>query len=121
MLGCTQCREQLCLSLGPDAGHLPQPPLLGGGAEVVEGRDAERAADLDAAPGADPEQPPEPDQLRRELALELRELLDVARLDQLAQPPLDAGADPAQLARPPGPYELRDRCRRRADHLRGSP
>ena len=68
---------------------------------------------LDRALGAQPEVAAEADQPGRELALELRELGDLPRLDQLAQPRLDPRADPAQLAHPAGPHQLGDRARAR--------
>ena len=68
----------------------------------------------------EPEVAAEADELGRELALELRQLGDLARLDELAQPRLDPRADPAQLAHPPGPHQLGDRHRRAADRLGGA-
>ena len=58
----------------------------------------ERLRDVDRAPRAEPEIAAEADERRGELALELGQLLDRAGLDELAQPRLDPGADPAQLA-----------------------
>jgi hypothetical protein len=55
-----------------------------------------------------------------QLALELRQLGDLTRLDELVQPRLDPRTDPAQLARPASPHELRDRERRDADRLGGA-
>ena len=115
--GSPQRLDELPLGLRPDARHLAQAPLLGRFAELVQRRDPERPADLDAALGAHTEQPPEPDQVRRQLALQVGELLDVAGLDELAQAAFDPGADPAQLLRAAGPDELGDGRRRRADHL----
>ena len=60
-------------------------------------RDAERAPDLDHPLRADAEEAAEPDELRPHLLLELVELRDAARLDELAQAPGDARPDPAQL------------------------
>ena len=68
----------------------------------------------------EPEIAAEADELGRELALELGQLGDLARLDELAQPRLDPAADPAQLAHAPGPHELGDRDRRAADRLGGA-
>jgi hypothetical protein len=48
--------------------------------------------------GGQSEEATEPDQLRRELALELRQLRDLTRLDELAQPTLDPRPDPMQLS-----------------------
>ena len=47
--------------------------------------------------GPMPEKAAEPDELRPHVALELVELCDVARLDELAQAPGDARPDAAQL------------------------
>ena len=116
-----ESREQLRLRLRPDPGHLPQPPFRGGRAELVHGPHAERAPDLDRALWAEPEQPTEPDELRRDLALELVQLRDPSRLDELPQPRLDPGADPAQLAHPTGADELGNRRRRLADRLGRAP
>ena len=120
-LGCTQRLDQLPLGLRTDSRHLLQAPSLGCLAELVERRDPERPADLDASFGADPEQATEADQLGRQAPLELDELLDVARLDEFAQPSFDSRPDSAQLPGPPGAHELRHRCGRRADHLRRAP
>ena len=74
-----------------------------------------RGAISSARFGAEPEQPAEPDELGRQFALQLGELGDLARLDQLAQPRLDPGPDPAQLAHPAGADELPATGARRAD------
>ena len=85
---------------GPIPGPL-QPPRRGGLAQLVGGSDAERAADLDRALRPEAEQPPEADELRRDLALELVELRDPPGLDELAQPRLDPRPDAAQLSHAP--------------------
>jgi hypothetical protein len=59
--------------------------------------------------------------VRRDRALELPKLADVAGRDELAKPGLDAGADPAQLAHPAGPNELRHRDVQPPDQLCGPP
>ena len=112
--------EQLRLGLRPDARDGPQPARGRRLAKLVGGADAERPRELDRALRAEPEVAAEADEIGRELALELRQLGDLARLDELAQPRLDPRADPAQLARPPGPHELGDRERRAADRLGGA-
>ena len=81
----------------------------------------QRARDLDRALRPQPEIATESDETGRELALELRQLGDLARLDELAQPRLDAPADPAQLAHATGPHELGHRDRRPTDRLGGAP
>ena len=65
----------------------------------------ERPRDLDRAPRGQPEVAAEADQPGRELALELGQLGDLPRLDELAQPRLDPGPDPAQLPHPPRAHE----------------
>ena len=101
--------EQPRLGLGPDrparpAAGRPPPPR-----EAPRRRaDAERPRDLHRALRAQPEIAAETDQPGRQLALELRQLGDVARLHELAQPRLDPRADAAQLAHPTRPHELGD-------------
>ena len=109
--------EQPRLGLRPDAGHGAQPPGRGRLAQLLGGADAERPGDLHRAPRGQPEVAAEPDEVRRELALELRQLRDLARLDELAQPRLDPRPDPAQLAHPARAHELGDRDGRAADRL----
>jgi hypothetical protein len=110
--------EQPSLGLGPDAGDAPQPPRRRGLAQFLRRPDPERARDVDRAPRGQPEVAAEADEAGRQLALELGQLGDVAGLDQLAQPRLDARPDPPQPPDLPGPHEVRDRDRRRADRLR---
>ena len=112
--------EQPRLGLRPDPRHGPQPARGRRLAKLVGGADAERPRELDRALRAEPEVAAEADEIGRELALELCQLGDLARLDELAQPRLDPRADPAQLAHPPRPHQLRDRDRRAADRLGGA-
>ena len=122
--GCCSLRERLeqqRLGLGTDPRHVAQPPRRGGLAELVGGADVERPRKLDRASSAEPEVPTEADEIGRQLALELGELGDLAGLDQLAEPRRDSVADSAQLADPLGPHEVRDRDRRIADRLGGTP
>ncbi len=112
--------EQPRLGLRPDTRHGPQPARGRSLAELVGGAHAERPRELDRALRPQAEIAAEPDEVRRELALELRQLGDVARLDELPQPGLDPRPDPAQLTRPPGPHQLRDGHRRAADRLGGA-
>src|SRR5204862_4122591 len=64
---------------------------------------------------------PNSDELRLDLPLELAQLGDLARLDELSKPRLDAGSDPAQLPHPSRADELRHGRLRRADELRRAP
>ena len=98
--------EQLGLDLRADAGHGRQAPGRCRLAELLRGAHAERAGDLDRPLGPEPEIATEPDEAGRQLALELGELRDVAGLDQLAQPRIDARADPAQLADATRPHQV---------------
>ena len=68
-----------------------------------------------------PEQARHPDELRQRLRLELLQLRQLAGLHQLAQPLLDPGPDPGELAHATRADELRDVRRRRADQLGGAP
>ena len=110
--------EELRLRLRPDPGHLPQAPFRRSRAELVHGPHSERARDLRRPLGTEPEQPTEPDELRRDLALQRVQLREPSRLDELAQPRLDPGPDPAQVAHTPGADELGNRRRRLANRLR---
>ena len=112
--------EQLRLALRPDPRHAAQPPGRRRLAQLAGRPHAERPRDLERARGAQAEVAAEADQLGRELALELRQLGDLAGLDQLPQPALDPRADAAQLAHPPGPDQPGDRHRRAADRLGGA-
>ena len=113
--------QQLRLGLRPDSRDALQPPGGSCLAELVHRPHSERAPDLGRPLRPEAEQPPEPDQLRRDLALQLVELCDPPRLDQLLQPRLDPRADPAQLAHAPRPDEIGDRRLRLADHLGRAP
>ena len=112
-----QRRPQLALGLGPDPRHLLQSSGLGRLAQLRERADAEHASDLEHALDRDAEEAPEPGELRRDLALELLQLGDLAGLDQLDQPPLDPRPDPAQLAGAALAHELGDRRRGRPDQV----
>ena len=86
------------------------------------GPHVERAGELQRALRAQPEVAAEADEVRRELALELGQLGDRARLDELAQPaPRCSRPMPAQLPDPPGAHEVGDGGRRAADGLRRPP
>ena len=86
---------------GPIPGTLRSRPVGRRRAKLVGRADAERPRELDRALRAEPQVAAETDQVGRELALELCQLGDLARLDELAQPRLDPRADSAQLAHAP--------------------
>jgi hypothetical protein len=68
----------------------------------------------------EPEQARHADELRQRLRLELVELRDPARLDELPQARLDPGADPRQLAGAPCRHERGHVGGRGADQLGGA-
>ena len=113
-----ETRQDVPLGLRADSGNLAEAAGLRRRAELVHGAHAERAADLDEALRPDPEEPAEPDQLRLDLALELVQLRDRPRLDELLQPRLDARPDAAELTRAALANELRDGRGSRTDQLR---
>jgi hypothetical protein len=94
------------LGLRPHPEHFAQAPGRDGLAELVGGAHAERPRGLDRPLRPESEVAAQADQVRRHLALELGELGDPARLDELAEPAIDARSDPAQLPRPPVADEL---------------
>ena len=77
-------------------------------------------AELTHPLGREAEQARDADELRQRLCLQLLQLRQLARLDELAQPLLDPGPDPGKLAHAPGADERGDVGRRRADQLRGA-
>ena len=93
--------EEPRLGLRSDAADRLQAPRGRRLAQLVGCPDVERLRDLDRALRAEPEVAAEADERRSELALELGQLRDRARLDELAQARLDPGPDPAQLAHAP--------------------
>src|SRR5262249_13912703 len=111
---------QLALRLRPDPGNLAEPSLTRRLPQLVECADAEHAPDVHQPADRDAEQAADADELRRDLALEPAQLRDAAGLDQLLQPALDAGPDPAELTRPALPHQFGYRRRRRADQVRGA-
>jgi hypothetical protein len=100
--------EQPRLRLRTDPRRRLQPARERGLAQLLGAANAERPRQLQRATRAQTEVAPEPDEVRRELTLKLGELRDRAGLDQLAQPPLDPGADAAQLAHASRPHEISD-------------
>jgi hypothetical protein len=116
-LGVFESLQQAPFGLRPDSGDGCQPAVARSLAKLLGSRDAERAADLDHALRSHAEEASEPDQLGLHLALELVELGDAARLDELAQSSRDPRADPAQLLDAAGRDELGDRRLRLADRL----
>ena len=56
-------RPKLLLGLRPDSRHLAKPPLRCRLAQLVERADAERLRDVHRALGAQPEQPPDADEI----------------------------------------------------------
>lgn len=110
--------EDRLLRGGADARRLAQATLDRGCPQLVRRPDPERAAEGDEPPRADPKVAAERDELGLDLPLELGELGDAARLDELAQALLDGRPDPAQLARAAASDELLDGSRSRADQIR---
>ena len=113
--------EQARLGRGSDAARGLQAAGERGVAQLARRPHVECAGDLQRPLRGQPEVTAEADEVRRELALELGQLGDRARLDELAQLRLDARPDPAQLPDPPGAHEVRDRQRRAADRVGGAP
>ena len=112
-LGLTSQPLTICASVfQPDPLHGPEPSGRRGLAQLVRRADVQRPCDLHRALRPEPDVASEAHQVRRQLALELRQLRDTARLDELPQPRLDPRPDPAQLAHPPGADELRHPGRR---------
>ena len=101
----------------PDAGNLTQPPGRGRLAQLLGGLDPEGGADLRAATRAESEQAAESCQLGRGLTAKLLHLREPPGLDELAEPRLDPGPDPAQLADAAAPNEIGHRHRCRCDEV----
>ena len=107
--------------LRADPGHRVEPPGRRCLAQLGQRADPERVAELSHPLGREAQQPCHPDELRQRLRLELLQLRQLAGLHQLAQPLLDPGPDPGELAHATRADELRDVRRRRADQLGGAP
>src|SRR5581483_11847976 len=103
--------DDLPLGVRADAARLAEPPRLRGCAQVVRRMDPELLAERDHALRSETDEPSERDELRLDVALELLELGETSRRDELLQAALDARADAAQLADASGAHEL---CNRRA-------
>ena len=115
--GALEPLEEPRLGLRADSRGRPQSSGRGGAAELLCRGHVERACDLDHPFRSDAEEPPERDELRPHRVLELVELGDAARADELLDAPGDARADPTELGGPPVAGELRDGGGRRTDRL----
>ena len=94
--------EQPRLGLRPDPGHAAQPARGRRLAQLVGGAHAERPRQLHRAPRAEPQVAAEADEVGRELALELRQLGDLARSRRArAAAPRSPGRCRAARARDP--------------------
>src|SRR5262245_19458906 len=93
----------------PDSTNVRQTPLPDSGAKVRDGSQIERAGDREHAIRREPDQPPEADQLRVELPLEITQLCDLTGLDELAQTRLDPLADSSEPPDLPRAHESHDR------------
>ena len=113
-----QALQYLTLGVRADAGHLLQAPLARRGVELLDRPHAEYAPDLEHPLRGDADEPPEADELRPEVPLELVQLCDRPGLHELAQTPRDARPDPAQLLGSSCARQLRDGRRRLPDRLR---
>ena len=109
--------EELRLRLRPDPGHLPQPPSAAAARNSSTVRTPSARPISPARWEAEPEQPTEPDELRRDLALQRVQLREPPGLDELAQPCLDPGPDPTQVAHTPCADELGNRRWRLANRF----
>jgi hypothetical protein len=119
-LGCVQPLQQLCLGLRPDPGHVAESPRLGSGPQLARRAHVEGTRDLQRALRREPEEAAEADDVGRQLALELFDLGDLARLDELLQTRLDAGTDASELAHAPLADELGHRRFRLANERGGA-
>jgi len=121
-------RARLCLALErlaqlrrrlrPHSRDVLEPPALDSVAELRRRACVERAPDRDGPLRREPEEPPEADELRLDLRLELARVGDLPGLHELAQPSLEARPDATKLSHPSGAHELGDGSRERPDQLR---
>jgi hypothetical protein len=104
--------EKARLRSWSDAARGPQAAGERGIAQFARRPDVERTGELQRPLRGQSEVAAEADEVRRELPLELGELGDRARFDELTHLRLDARPDPAQLPDPPPAHEVRDGRRR---------
>ena len=114
-------RAQLRLLLRSDSRNFLEPSSVRRRPQLVERPDAQRLADLHRLLRAQAEHPADADEVGRDALLELLQLVQLAGLDELAQPRLDRRADAAQLSDPSRADEVGDRDGRLAHELRGAP
>ena len=119
---CSSAATILASRLRPDPGHLAE-AALAGGAAAARRRSRSRARRRSRAPARrpEPEQAAERHQLERRRSAQLGQLRDLAGLDELPQPRLDAAPDAAQLARAALPDQRGHRYRSGADELGRTP
>ena len=113
--------EHALLALRAQAGELAELLRLGGGAQLVEVRDAEVLPETPGRLRAEARDVHDVHEPGRELVAQLRERLEVARLGELDDLRLDRRADPGDLRGRPVEREPGDRRRRLADARRGAP
>src|SRR6516162_2073202 len=108
---------QLRGALRPHPGDVLDPSALDRLAQLRRRSRTERAPGRDGLLRRQTEVAPEPDESRLDLALQLARVRDLAGLDELAQPRLQARPDPAQVANLPAAHEVDNRRRQCADQL----
>ena len=109
-------RQHVLLGLRPEALELADPLLLGGGAQLLEARDAELVVEAARRLRAHPGDHGHLDQRGRELSLQLRRGGDLAAVEQRQDLLLQRLADAGQLGRPAGTGEVLDRDGALPDH-----
>ena len=111
-----QRRQHVLLGLRPEALELADPLLLGGGAQLLEARDAQLVVEAARRLRAHSGDHGHLDQGGRELPLQLRRGWDLAGVEQRHDLLLQRLADPGQLGRPAGAGQLLDRDGALPDH-----
>ena len=106
--------------LRPDPGHRRERACGRGFPQLRHRPNPERVAELPHSIRREPEQPRDADELRQGLVLQLAQLCEVARLDELLQPAFDPRPDAGELARPSRPHERLDVGGSRSDQLGGA-